>query len=72
VVSAVTGALSTPGGRLISTWTGRSTVVQTVSSGSSVSTYHCTPLIWMAEAPVTQPAGRSTPQRSTTAGSPQA
>ena len=38
VVSAVTGALSTPDGSATSTYTGRSTVVHTVVSASAVST----------------------------------
>ena len=72
MLSAVTGALSTPAGRRTSTYTGRSTAVQIVVSGSLVSTNHWTPLIWIAEAVVTKPAGRSTPQTSTIGGSPQA
>jgi hypothetical protein len=71
-VSAVTGALSTDAGTVTCTYTGRSTVVQTLISGSLVSTYHWTPLIWMAETPATYPAGRVTPQTSTTGGSAQA
>src|SRR4051794_25907307 len=59
-------------GTRTSTYTDRSTAVHTVVSGSSVSTYHCTPLIWMADCPTTQPAGRPTPHTSTTGGSPQA
>jgi len=72
VLSTVTGALSTLAGRRTWTYTGRSTVVQTVLSGSLVSTNHWTPLIWMADTPGTHPAGRSTPQTSTIGGSPQA
>ena len=46
--------------------------VQTTVSGFESSTNHWTASIWMSPAPATKPAGRSTPQISTAAGSPQA
>jgi hypothetical protein len=72
-LSAVGMALSDVEGTRTCTGTLRSTVVQTNTAGSVVSTNHSVPeTMNVCGPPTTYPAGGSTPQTSTTGGSPQA